>query len=256
MTKKRIYFIYSILLSAALAVAGLCLIAACVGIYRSGQRPFSREAVAAAFQAIDIPVYFSLLMVLGSIVLNLFWPLESKKKPIEKQYAALLQRQLAKVDLQYCAPHLREAIAKQEASRKIHKLITLVLLGLCSIGFLFYGANTGNFPMEGINDAMVKAMCILIPCLAVPFGYGVFTAYYCRHSIKKELELLKQAISDGCPAPAKPSPAPAQKNFLPAVQAAIVCLAVGILLFGLFTGGTKDVLTKAVNICTECVGLG
>ncbi|MBO5868321.1 MAG: thioredoxin [Oscillospiraceae bacterium] len=37
---------------------------------------------------------------------------------------------------------------------------------------------------------------------------------------------------------------------------ALLGVAVFLFVFGLFTGGTQDVLTKAVNICTECVGLG
>ncbi len=40
------------------------------------------------------------------------------------------------------------------------------------------------------------------------------------------------------------------------MKAILVCLAAVLILFGFFTGGTADVLTKAVNICTECVGLG
>ncbi len=256
MTKKRIHFIYGILLSAALVLAGLCLIVACVQLYQAGDKPFSREAVAAAFQTIAIPVYGSLLLLLGSIVLNLCWPTEQKKTPLEKQYAVMLHRQLATVDLQYCAPHLRAAIGKQEKSRKIHKSITLVLLGVCSAGFLFYGVNLRNFPLENINGVMIKAMGFFIPCLLLPFLYGIFTAYYCRRSIRRELELVRQAKTEGCPAPASKSPAPVKKNQLPAVQAAIVLLAVAILLFGFFSGGAADVLTKAVNICTECVGLG
>ncbi len=256
MTRKRIHLIYSILLSAALVVAGLCLIAACVGIYRMGSRPFSPEAVAAAFQDICIPVYLCLLLLLGSIVLHLFYPAEEKKKPVEKQYHALLQRQRARVDLQYCAPHLRKNILREEEGRSIHKIISLVLLGLCSAGFLLYGANMRNFPLENINEAMIKAMYLLLPCLAVPFGYGIFTAYYCRRSICREIDLLKQATAQGCPAPAPAEQAPAPAKYLPILKASVLVLAVGLLLFGLLTGGTVDVLTKAVNICTECVGLG
>ncbi|MBR2311262.1 MAG: thioredoxin [Oscillospiraceae bacterium] len=36
----------------------------------------------------------------------------------------------------------------------------------------------------------------------------------------------------------------------------MLCVAVVCILVGYFSGGTEDVLTKAVNICTECVGLG
>ena len=41
-----------------------------------------------------------------------------------------------------------------------------------------------------------------------------------------------------------------------AVLLVILVLAVGLLILGYCTGGTADVLTKAINICTECVGLG
>ncbi|MBR4862977.1 MAG: thioredoxin [Oscillospiraceae bacterium] len=37
---------------------------------------------------------------------------------------------------------------------------------------------------------------------------------------------------------------------------ALLVVAVSILVYGYFAGGTNDVLTKAINICTECVGLG
>ena len=40
------------------------------------------------------------------------------------------------------------------------------------------------------------------------------------------------------------------------VPLAFLPMAVGLLLYGFFAGGTADVLTKAVNICTECIGLG
>ena len=33
-------------------------------------------------------------------------------------------------------------------------------------------------------------------------------------------------------------------------------LAAMLLVLGIFNGGLKDVLIKAVNICTECIGLG
>ena len=36
----------------------------------------------------------------------------------------------------------------------------------------------------------------------------------------------------------------------------ILGVAVFFLVYGLATGGIADVLAKAVNICTECIGLG
>ena len=40
------------------------------------------------------------------------------------------------------------------------------------------------------------------------------------------------------------------------IRYALLIAAAALALFGFFSGGTADVLTKAVNICTECIGLG
>ena len=36
----------------------------------------------------------------------------------------------------------------------------------------------------------------------------------------------------------------------------ILILAAGLIAAGILNGGLKDVLIKAINICTECIGLG
>lgn len=140
MVKKRIHLIYSIALSAALVITGICLCVACLGIYLSGEQPFSREAVAAAFRYIAVPVYLCIALVIGGLILDAVYPAQAKK-------------------------------------------------------------NNGK----------------------------------------------KVA----------PSPAPAIKaRALLYLRLALLCVGIGIFTYGFFAGGTADVMTKAVNICTECVGLG
>ena len=36
----------------------------------------------------------------------------------------------------------------------------------------------------------------------------------------------------------------------------ILCTAIVFILLGVMNGGAYDVLVKAINICTECIGLG
>ena len=40
------------------------------------------------------------------------------------------------------------------------------------------------------------------------------------------------------------------------LQAVIVVVAVVLIIAGVFNGSARDVLYKAITICTECVGLG
>ena len=39
-------------------------------------------------------------------------------------------------------------------------------------------------------------------------------------------------------------------------RTAFLCVGLFLLIYGFISGGTVDVLTKAINICTECIGLG
>ena len=254
MTKKRIHQIYGILLSVSLVVSGILLIIACIGIYLSGDRPFTPEAVAATFSGIAIPVYLCLGLIVGGFILEGFFPAERKKQQPKKQYGAILARLYGKIDLESCDTELRRQIKKQQNARKIHKSIALGLLTLGSIIFLCYGMNGANFDQQDITGSMIKAMYLFIPCLAVPFAYGVFTAYHRNISMQKEIALLKQ-INAPKPNVSKNQPADGKKLFL-SVRWVLLGIAVGIMIFGFLTGGTNDVLTKAINICTECVGLG
>lgn len=253
-TAKRIRLIYGILLSLSLIVAGLCLIAACIAIYQSGDRPFSREAVAQSFSGIAVPVYLALALTVGGFILDFALPSEAKKHAAEKNYAMILRRLWEKRELKECEPSLQQAITAQQKRRKLHAWISIALLILGSIIFLSYGANSANFHQSDINGSMVKAVCILFGCLAVPFGYAVFSAYFTKASLQKEIALVKQIEAGD-----RKQPISAKKNstgLQHTLRWVLLCLGVVILVYGYFSGGTLDVLTKAINICTECVGLG
>ena len=258
MTKRRIHLIYSIVLSAVTVIAGICLIMACIGIYNSGDRPFSREAVAAAFSGIAVPVYLFLALVIGGFILDGFWPGEKRKQSVEKQYGVILRKLHRKLDLNSCDSALRTSILVQQKRRKLHKIVCAVLLVIGSTIFLSYGMNSSNFHQTQINDSMVSAMKLFFPCLAVPFAYAVFCAYYGKASMKKEIELVKQAIAGGSQAVAPKAAVQPKDHSKQLLIARCVLLGIGvvILVCGFIAGGTKDVLTKAINICTECVGLG
>lgn len=249
---KKIRKLYGILLSVVLVIAGICLMAECYGIYSSPEGVFSREIVAQHFSRIAIPVYLCLAMVIVGFVLDVFLPADLRKTPMEKNYPLMLERLHAKTDLSQCEDSLRTAVLREQTSRKRHKIVIIVLLLLGSVLFLVYALNGSSFHQHEINASMIQAMLRLIPCMLVPFGYAVFAAYQSLVSIRREIDLLKQANAPR--AAAEQVTAPSKSPAL--LRWAVLVVAVGILVYGYFSGGTADVLTKAINICTECVGLG
>ena len=242
-----------IILSISLIAAGICLMAACLGIYYSGgDQPFSRESVAAAFGPIALPVYLCLGLTAAAFLLELALPSPAVKAKPTRQTAMLLENMQKKIDLSRCGDDLRSAVAAQRSKRRRNRVIGWVLLAVCSVVFLSYGANPHNFHQSQINGSMVAAMYRFVPCCLIPYLYGIWAAYAARASMEEEINLLKTA-----PAESRVVPAPkAENKQLILVRNVLLAVGIGILIFGYCTGGTADVLTKAVNICTECVGLG
>ena len=262
MTNKRIRLIYGTVSGAAIGIAGLLMIAAAFRIYRGdfavdGQL-YSPAAVAAAFQPIAVAVYIALALVIGGLILNMIFPSEKKKLPAEKQYRTILENLQKKYAPEACESSLRQQIEAQQKKRKTFKILSFAILGISGIVFLCYGLNSSHFPLSDATGSMIKAMWFFIPCLLVPFGFAVFSHYVQKRSITAEITLLKQAISQGAIS-AAPAAEPAKKVAgisLKTVQCVILCLALIMMVYGIIFGGTKDVLTKAINLCTECVGLG
>lgn len=258
MRNKRVHLIYGIVTGVSAVIAGICLIVACVGIYRSGPKPFTRQSIADAFSSVAIPAYIFLGLLVGNIVLSLFSPAESKKSVPEKQYEAILQRFAGKMDPQKCDPSILQVIGKQRKFREFTRWSSLILLIVCSIIFLSYGLNIHHFTKEDMNGSMIGAMKLFLPCLITPFGYAVFVMYANRLSILRETEAVKLAISQGAVLSEKkpesaPVPSPSWKKY--AVWG-ILAVSIGLIIFGAFNNGFEDIWKKAAAICTECIGLG
>lgn len=242
-----------ILLSASIFVASLCLMVACVLIYRSGDQPFSREAVAAAFGPISIPVYVCLGMIVLSFLAELLLPPSGSKQPPVRQIRMILHRMQERTDLSLCGDELQSQIKALRNSRQLYNRISRTVLILSSILFLTYGLNSSNFHSTHINQSMIRAMFWLLPCSVIPFCFGIFTARKNYASMEQEIELLKTAPKESRIVPLKPGNSNRRGFYL---RTALLVVGIVILIYGFFAGGTADVLTKAVNICTECVGLG
>ncbi len=248
MTDKKIPLLRGViqaLTGTGLVISGICLIRGCLGIYRAGS--FSPQAVAEAFSPIAPVVFLSLGLVAVSFLVRLLLPPKKEKAapaPVEMRLA----RQLQRCDLSDCDPGLAKQIQAQQHKRRQIILARSVLMLLLSLVFLHYALNPDNFHQSQINASMVDAMRVLLPCLLSALAASLVAGFFTRRTMEAELTLCKQAPSRK----AVPAAGAKRNN----VRSVVLVLALALLVYGYFTGGTADVLTKAVNICTECVGLG
>lgn len=264
--------IYNRLLSMSIVLAGIGLIIACVGIYRSGDQAFSRESVAVAFAGIDIPVYLCLVLIAISFIWELLSPSGKEKTPIFKPYAAILSRLQQNRSLEQGDSATLNEIASLQKKRRQYEILRMAVIVISSMVFLVYACNSSNFHQSDINTSMIHAMMVLIPCFLVSFGVALFVCIANEKSLVKEIELMKQLPASSN----KPNKTSAKKesmsaetasNEIPTVSAqqnkslhlsrsVIITVAIVFIVYGFITGGTIDVLAKAINICTECIGLG
>lgn len=264
-TRKRVHLLYGIAYIAVTVIAGICFILAAQDLYRTGlttgTQPYTRELIAQAFSRIAIPVYLCLAMTIGGFILYLFLPPEHKKLSPEKNLPLILSRLQAKTDLQQCDNSLQTAIAAQQKARKLHRIISAALLAVCSAIFLVYACNPNRWPATEeisakLSDVMATSVWVLFACLLLPTGYAIFTAYFSRRSLNKEIELMRQAAAQ---APKKAEPAataPAKLPFTAVARYAILIAAIVLIIVGYSNEGFRGVIAKAAAICLECVGLG
>lgn len=255
-TKKVLRIAYFVAVTASLVVAGVCLMAACLAIYRSGpnpgDQPFTREVVEQHFAPIALPVWLSVGMAVLGFVLKPLLP--APAAPKADVTATVLKNRTVRTNLSACPAELKAAVEKERRLRRVHTGIAYGLLAVGAILFLCYALNVNHFDKSAIYPAMKAAMWVLLPCFGVPFAYGVFAAYWNRGSEKRELALLKQAPAEAVsPAPAA---VPMSERWVLVARYAVMAVAIAALLIGAVGDGWMDVLTKAINICTECIGLG
>lgn len=250
--KKWIYTLFNWLLSAAIIVAGICLMAGCLRIYLSGgEQIYTPEKVAAAFAPIAVPVYICLGLIVVSFILPFVLKRSEGKAPRTKDLAMELKRLRLTRDPAAADSEKKAALkklAKWDWLEILCTVVSIIALDFC----IQYALNGDNFTQDNakITESIVAAMYVFVPCVVVFFGCCIVSIYRGRRKMEKQIAILKQ-----CP-PLTQKAAPKKDRFAPVLRYVVLGLAVACMVYGLATGGWQDVLTKAVNICTECVGLG
>ena len=250
-------YLLKILLTVSLIVTAVCLMWGAYSIYTSADdNPYTRAIVAETFKKIAIPVFLSLALIAVNAVLYFF---DSEKKPKSKINSRNLRLALAEKRDIFSNEKLYESIRAERKKRRVFFAVASGVYGALSGVFFCYALNPENFHRSDINSSMIKAMAVVVPCLTVAFAVGIILHIFVEKSLKKEIEFLKEAPKlieneDEKIARIKAYEKGQKKLFI--VKLILLFIFAAVAVFGFVIGGTADVLTKAVNICTECIGLG
>ena len=254
--KKRVRLLYGILTSVMLTVSGVLLMMSCVNVYRIGHRPFTPYNIAAEFAKIAVFVWITVAIVVIGIILALVLPVEKAKLRATVDKKVTLAHLSRRIDTEALPCDVAEKINKEKTLRRVLLISAIVLIVAAAIPAAIFAFNFNNFTAD--HDASVLRACVLILPLAF-LGLGIATAYVLLEaaSIDRQLTLVKSAMATGSKAAdAEACEKASRPGLTIGIRIAVAVIAIVFIVLGIFNGGMADVLSKAINICTECIGLG
>lgn len=262
---EKIRLIYSVVIAVFVIAIGIALICVAADIYYSGRGTgviFTREIVVNKLRAFVIPF----IILIGGIVAGAIFPLyEVRASRRDEDVLKVLENLLPSGGSgeQY---EQAERDYKSVKRARLYVFIgkTVALLGLM-IAALCYVLDTSHFVNNDITReifAMVKhVLPLVVGAFALLIGCGIADGIMAS----KQLSFLKTLVKYGNRTPAEPATNKFTKSAkavlssditLWVVRAVVLVVGVTFLILGIFNGGAHDVLVKAINICTECIGLG
>ena len=260
MSKKAVEYIriiYSIALSLMLIVTGILLMIACVNIYQIGSRPFTPENISREFAQISIPVWITVAMTVLGLILTLVFPAERSTPKAIKDKKITLARLQQKVNMNACDENTRALLQKEQRLCKILRVAAIAIVCVAAIPAVIYAFNFNHFTAD-YNASVISACLWILPCTFVGMGVAVAFMYLENASVERQIGYVKSALiqskgvsPDVCAAEHHRHP-----KLLMGIRIALLVAAVALIIAGVLNGGMADVLSKATNICTECIGLG
>ena len=246
---------------------------------------YTREKVTAALMPI-LPLFLlSFAMTVYSLVKDI--KDEEADKPVQD-----VERARDLVCARVAQPS--EEMAKERALQKKLQLGGWIGFAVCMIPILLYITNGAHFALtdaEGLDHSIVSMIAYVVPWTVLGLACLIVTTVLQGKSMQREADaataLMKEAAAAKAAKAAKAAAESAKTAEAPSAGAesakapsaskaaaplyntspetarrrvisrrVLLVAAVIFVVLGVQNGSMKDVLVKAIRICTECVGLG
>ncbi|MDE7159164.1 MAG: hypothetical protein K2N74_06295, partial [Clostridiales bacterium] len=222
---------------------------------------YTHDIAASRLTALAIPFVNLIGLILCGVIFPLY-DVKAKRAPEDGIKLLLAKKPTGGEGEEYEA-----ANARYNKLAKIRLIVWCSALAVtlgCVIAELVYLLNTSHFKSENITAEILAMVKNVLPWVAVSFAVLVAAAVANGIIARKQLAELKTLIKTGN----KQAPGETQSKLariisvlssdiaLWVVRGVVFVVAVTFIILGALNGGAHDVLVKAINICTECIGLG
>lgn len=269
---EKIRFYYGLFLGAYTIAIGVLFIVQAADIYYSGVSEglahgmYERADVAARLRILLAPLLIYLVAVIAGFVLSELYPVEKKAffKPDAIAIRARFEKRLPAVSEEGEALGLIQRNRKLRFGVRLFSGLFCLLAAAMCMAYLF---NAAHFAKEDLNGEILAMLVGVMPWVGAAFVVVLGETAFELILSRRELPAVKRLVAAGGE--------PARSSFffekidgvkervgkkrsllLLIARCALGGAAIALLLAGAFNGGAHDVLVKAINICTECIGLG
>lgn len=257
--------IYKIIISILSIILGLMMILFSFTIYFKGKSIIEHEDPLYQIYNVDIlskylkllliPFILWLLAIIVSVILSYVYPYKEKEKHKQNIFITyeLLKNRISSINSDELI-----SINNERKNRKLGFIIVSVISLLLMIFPARYLFTFSNFTASNISskDEAIKMVINVFPFIVGAFVLFGGYIFYITNSIKKEINMIQSFFKNN--KDIKIDEEKKIKNNNKNINIVRICVGVISIVFiiiGIFNGGVDNVLAKAINICTECIGL-
>ena len=255
---KKINLIYSIFLAVFTVIMGIVFILHISEIYysglESGNQIYTPDIVSSHLNQLIIPSILWILAIIGGFVLSIVFKVKEEPKLIFTPYDQL-EKLNSIISEEIKNDEMFIFIKKERQLRLIVKIVLILICSLCGAISLVYLLNINNFLKTGDLLKQAKDMILFIlPWFAISIICSILSITFYFISAKTEVTFLKKLF------PKYKKEMSFSKNIsnkkLLIIRLSILSISVIFIVLGILNSSMHSVFIKAVNLCTECIGLG
>lgn len=261
MTELKLYSYFMLkkvlnyLITALSIIAGIVSSVMILHIYYSGKESDEIYSVS-TFSSHAVGFYISLSLFIICIASSVVFHFKcSEKKYMQKSdeeeiyYLLKSKKDLTSLDIES-----KEKFKKYQNTIIIGYIVLIILTIGLSVFPICYISNSKNFDA---NSDMIKQTIALcshsLPFLTIIYILWSMFYLYRLNIRKKQLEIIKTIKNK---TPDEKNENKNEKFIVNILRVAVFAIAVSFIIVGIVNKETNDILLKAINICTECIGLG
>lgn len=270
---KKIRLIYGIGMAVLTVIVGALFILQICSIYASApESPYTVQSISAHFNQIAIPVWIWVAALAGNIVLSFIFPEEEEKPKSQVEISIKLSRMQKRLPENAVG---MSAIKQKRRGRVAAIIVCAVFVAAAIAICLLHLLNPNYAPIISADffpggRALADRLVHSIPWIIDGFLICIVVTEFVEKSQEEELALTKTAIAESAKQGVKADKNKQEKKgFFQAIgeffdsekttavfRILFAVAGIALVVVGIFNGGMNDMFQKAINICTQCIGLG